>query len=167
MPIRVHNSLTKTKEDFIPATPSTVTMYACGVTVYDRCHLGHARSLYVFDVIRRFFQYRGFKVRFIRNITDIDDKIIEKTKELKKRFEEVVKEYITAYEGDLKRLAIDKAASMRETERAVSVHDLEPRHDAQVFSEHASVPRSAALAGPANWDEPVRFFGRLRPKRHP
>ncbi len=114
MPIRVYNSLTKAKEDFVPAKPNTVKMYTCGVTVYDRCHLGHARSLYVFDVIRRYFKYRGFKVHFIRNITDIDDKIIEKAKELKKNFEDVVKENIAAYEEDLERLAIDKA-------------DLEPR----------------------------------------
>jgi len=84
-------------------------MYSCGVTVYDKCHIGHARSLYIFDMFRRYLSYRGYDVRFIRNITDVDDKIINKGKELNKTFDEIVKDNIDAYERDLKNLGIEKA----------------------------------------------------------
>ena len=109
MSIHIYNSLTKKKETLTPLSGKTVTMYSCGVTVYDKCHIGHARSLYIFDVIRRYLAYRGYAVRFIRNITDVDDKIINKGKELKKSFDEVVRENIEAYERDLKNLGVDKA----------------------------------------------------------
>ncbi len=84
-------------------------MYSCGVTVYDKCHIGHARSLYIFDVIRRYLKYRGYQVYFARNITDVDDKIINRAKELGRSFDEIVRENIEAYERDLKNLGVDKA----------------------------------------------------------
>ena len=111
MPILLYNSLTKKKEEFIPINPDgkTVKMYTCGVTVYDRCHIGHARSLYVFDVIRRYLKFRGYQVRFVRNLTDVDDKIIHKANELKKTSEQVARENIASYYEDLKSLGIDPA----------------------------------------------------------
>lgn len=109
MPIFVYNSLTKRKEEFIPASHKVINMYTCGVTVYDQCHIGHARSLYVFDVIRRYLAFRGYKVNFVRNITDIDDKIIRKAKESNKTSQEVAEENIKSYREDLKRLKIDEA----------------------------------------------------------
>ena len=85
MSVHIYNSLTKHKETLIPDPGGKrINMYTCGVTVYDQCHMGHARSLYVFDVIRRYLQHRGFQVKFVRNITDVDDKIIHKANELKK-----------------------------------------------------------------------------------
>lgn len=84
-------------------------MYSCGVTVYDKCHIGHARSLCVFDMMRRYLKYRGYNVRFVRNITDVDDKIINKGKELSKSFDDVVRENIDAYRRDLKNLSVDEA----------------------------------------------------------
>ena len=78
MAIQIYNSLTKKKEEFIPQTGKNVKMYCCGVTVYDKCHIGHARSLYIFDMIKRYLNLRGFNVYFVRNITDVDDKIINK-----------------------------------------------------------------------------------------
>ncbi|MBI5415473.1 MAG: cysteine--tRNA ligase, partial [Candidatus Omnitrophica bacterium] len=87
----------------------TIRMYSCGVTVYDRCHIGHARSLYVFDVIRRYLKYRGYDVKFVRNITDVDDKIINRARETKKSFEDVVRENIAAYYEDLKGLGVERA----------------------------------------------------------
>lgn len=107
--IKVYNSLTKKKEDFTPAKGKKVKMYTCGVTVYDDCHIGHARSLYVFEVIRRYLNYRGFKVSFIRNITDIDDKIIKRANELKVNWKELVDKYIKNYYQDLSLLNIPKA----------------------------------------------------------
>ncbi|MBN1870142.1 MAG: cysteine--tRNA ligase [Candidatus Omnitrophica bacterium] len=109
MAILIHNSLTKKKEELVPLDGKTVRMYSCGVTVYDKCHIGHARSLYIFDVVRRYLKYRGYDIRFVRNITDVDDKIINKAKELNKSFDDVVRENIKAYERDLKNLGIRKA----------------------------------------------------------
>jgi len=109
MPIFIYNSPTKKLEEFTPLKPPEVNIYTCGVTVYDESHIGHARSLYIFDVIRKYLQYRGFKVNFVRNITDIDDKIINRANELKVDWKELVKKYIDRYNEDLKNLAIDKA----------------------------------------------------------
>lgn len=106
--IKIYNSLTRTKEDFEPIKPPKVNIYTCGVTVYDECHIGHARSLYIFDVMRRYLQYRGYKVNFVRNITDIDDKIINRANELKVGWKELVEKYITKYYEDLKALGIEK-----------------------------------------------------------
>lgn len=114
MTVRLFNSLTKTKEELIPQSGRILRMYSCGVTVYDKCHIGHARSLYIFDVIRRYLKYRGYDVHFVRNITDVDDKIINKARETGRSFEAVVEENIQAYDKDLNDLGIDRA-------------DLEPR----------------------------------------
>lgn len=109
MSIRLYNSLTKRKEDFVPLEEKKVNMYSCGVTVYDKCHIGHARSLYIFDIIRRYLTHRGFKVNFVRNITDVDDKIINKANELNRSFDAVVNTNIEAYYRDLENLALSKA----------------------------------------------------------
>ena len=81
MSIKIHNTLTGKKEEFRPIKKDRVSMYVCGPTVYDDPHIGHARSAYIFDVIRRYFEYKKIKVKFVRNVTDIDDKIINKAKE--------------------------------------------------------------------------------------
>jgi len=81
--IKVFNTLTGKKEEFKPLQSDTVGIYLCGPTVYDEPHIGHARSAYVFEVIRRYFQFKGYKVRFVRNVTDVDDKIISKAREQK------------------------------------------------------------------------------------
>ncbi len=108
--IKIHNSLTRKTEELQPLNPPEINMYTCGVTVYDDCHIGHARSLYIFDVIRRYLAYRGFKVNFVRNITDIDDKIINRANELKIDWKELVSRYINNYYQDLDSLGIAKAA---------------------------------------------------------
>lgn len=107
--IHIHNTLTRKKEEFIPINPPQVNIYTCGVTVYDECHIGHARSLYVFDVIKRYLKYRGFDVKFVRNITDIDDKIIYRANELKVNWQDLAKKYIDSYYRDLETLGIEKA----------------------------------------------------------
>lgn len=108
MSVYIYNSLSRKKEELIPVNPPQVNMYTCGVTVYDESHIGHARSLYIFDVIRRYLKYRGFKVAFVRNITDIDDKIINRANELKVNWSDLVKKYISRYYQDLKSLDIEK-----------------------------------------------------------
>ena len=79
--IRIHNSLTGEKEELVPFEPGRVGMYVCGDTVYDLCHMGHARSKIAFDMVRRYLAWRGLEVNFVRNITDIDDKIIKRAAE--------------------------------------------------------------------------------------
>jgi cysteinyl-tRNA synthetase len=109
MPIFIYNSLTKKKEEFLPLHPPQVNIYTCGVTVYDECHIGHARSLYIFGVIRGYLQKRGYQVKFVRNITDIDDKIINRARESGKGWDEVADKYIASYYEDIKRLGIARA----------------------------------------------------------
>jgi cysteinyl-tRNA synthetase len=82
MTLRIHNTLTRALEPFAPIEPGHVRMYVCGMTVYDLCHIGHARSAVAFDVARRWLQARGWRVTFVRNITDIDDKIIRRAGEI-------------------------------------------------------------------------------------
>ncbi|MCX5705351.1 MAG: cysteine--tRNA ligase [Candidatus Omnitrophica bacterium] len=111
MAIQIYNSLTRKKEELVPLNPPALKIYTCGVTVYDESHIGHARSLYIFDVIRRYLLYRGFVVTFVRNITDIDDKIINRANELKVDWIELVAKYIARYYEDLESLGIGKADS--------------------------------------------------------
>ena len=81
MTIRVYNTSTGKKEDFKPISEGSVKLYVCGVTVYDHCHIGHARSAIVFDVIHRYLIARGYDVTFVKNFTDIDDKIIARAEQ--------------------------------------------------------------------------------------
>lgn len=106
MAIQIYNSLTDRKEDFVPLSGNEVKMYTCGITVYDRSHIGHARSLFVFDVIRRYLKFRGFNVHFVRNITDIDDKIIDRAKETNRDAHDISEEQIKFYYEDLKALGV-------------------------------------------------------------
>lgn len=108
MSIHIYNSLSRRKEILEPLNPPRINMYTCGVTVYDESHIGHARSLYIFDVIRGYLEYRGFKVNFVRNITDIDDKIINRANELKIDWKELVNKYIGRYYEDLESLGVRK-----------------------------------------------------------
>jgi len=109
MAILIQNSLTKKKEEFQPQSSLEVKMYTCGVTVYDDCHVGHARSLFIFDTIKKYLEYRGFSVKLVRNITDVDDKIINRAKADGVSFNEIRQKYIDNYYRDLKALEIDKA----------------------------------------------------------
>ncbi|MEK6550847.1 MAG: cysteine--tRNA ligase, partial [Pseudomonadota bacterium] len=112
--IQIYNSLTRKKEPFTPITPGEVKMYVCGMTVYDYCHLGHARVMVGFDMIVRYLRARGLKVTYVRNITDIDDKIIKRAAE----------------NGEDIRVLTDRfIGAMHEDERALGVlpSDAEPR----------------------------------------
>ena len=110
MAISIYNTLTRKKEEFKPQKPPQVKMYTCGVTVYDECHIGHARSLYIFDVMRRYLEYRGFKVNFVRNITDIDDKIIKRANEANKDPTKLATEFEKSFMDDMKALNIDSVS---------------------------------------------------------
>jgi len=108
--IRVYNTLTGKKEEFVPLVPGQIGMYVCGVTVYDHCHIGHARAAMIFDVIRRYLEYRGFGVKYIRNITDVDDKIINRAREEKCEPREIAEKYTAEYNKDMERLGVRPAS---------------------------------------------------------
>jgi len=107
--IRVFNTMSGKKEDFVPLTPGKVNMYVCGITAYDVCHLGHARSAIVFDIIKRYLRYRGFDVTHVRNITDIDDKIIARAAREQSTTEEVAGKYTREYYEDMGLLGVSRA----------------------------------------------------------
>ncbi len=107
--IKLYNTLSGKKEEFIPLQPGKMTMYACGVTVYDYSHLGHARGAVAFDLIQRYFRRKGYDVKYVRNFTDVDDKIINRAKEEGISAAEVASKYIDAYQEDMKRLGVGRA----------------------------------------------------------
>ncbi|HUL22218.1 MAG TPA: cysteine--tRNA ligase [Thermodesulfobacteriota bacterium] len=108
MTLRVHNTMTGNKEEFVPLREKKVGMYVCGVTVYDLSHIGHARSAIVFDTIYRYFRYRGYDVTFVRNFTDIDDKIIKKANQESLDCKAVAEKYIGEFNTDMGRLGLEK-----------------------------------------------------------
>ena len=107
--MKIYNTLTGKKEEFIPFSKNEVRIYACGVTVYDYCHIGHARSAIVFDVMRKYFHYKGFHVTYVRNFTDIDDKIINRAQKEGIPWDAVAKKYTDEYYTDMDRLGVGRA----------------------------------------------------------
>jgi cysteinyl-tRNA synthetase len=108
--LTIYNTLTGKKEPFQSLVPGTVRMYVCGVTVYDYCHIGHARSALVFDVIRRYLEFSGYQVDFVKNFTDVDDKIIKRANEQGVSCDTITAKYIQAYYEDMGRLGIRQAS---------------------------------------------------------
>ncbi|MGA2192620.1 MAG: cysteine--tRNA ligase [Nitrospirota bacterium] len=112
--LRVYNTLSGEKEDFRPLNDARVGIYACGVTVYDHSHLGHARGAVIFDVVRKYLRHKGFSVTYARNFTDVDDKIIKRAAETGMTWKEVAEKYTDEYIKDMQKLGVDRP-------------DLEPR----------------------------------------
>jgi cysteinyl-tRNA synthetase len=109
MTLRVYNTLSGKKEEFKPLNPPKVGMYACGVTVYDYCHIGHARAAVAFDVIARYMRYSGYDVTYVRNYTDIDDKIINRSNEQNVDWKELAETFIEAHDTDMEALGVQRA----------------------------------------------------------
>lgn len=109
--IRLYNTLTRKKEDFVTLEPNVVKLYVCGVTVYNDAHVGHAMSAIVFDIIRRYLEYRGYNVRHVMNYTDVDDKIINRANQLGEDPLKLSQRYIEDYANDLKNLNVLPATS--------------------------------------------------------
>jgi len=109
--IKLYNTLTRKKEEFETLEPNVVKLYVCGVTVYNDAHVGHAMSALVFDVIRRYLEYRGYNVRHVMNYTDVDDKIINRAKQLNEDPLKLSQRYIEDYANDLKNLNVLPATS--------------------------------------------------------
>jgi cysteinyl-tRNA synthetase len=102
--IRIHNSLTGEKQELKPVEPGHVRMYSCGITVYDYFHVGNARMLVVFDMVSRYLRHRGLRVTYVRNITDVDDKIINRAREAGIDWREHAKKFTAAMHDDLDKL---------------------------------------------------------------
>ena len=109
--LSLYNTLTGKKEPFHSLQPKHVRMYVCGVTVYDYCHIGHARSALVFDVIRRYLEFSGYQVEFVKNFTDVDDKIIKRANERGVSCETITAEFIEAYYQDMGKLGVRRATN--------------------------------------------------------
>ncbi|MTJ49884.1 cysteine--tRNA ligase [Dolichospermum sp. UHCC 0259] len=130
MTLSIYNTLTRRQEQFTTVEPGKVKMYYCGVTVYDYCHLGHARACIVWDVVRRYLQFIGYDVRYIQNFTDIDDKILKRAREEDSSMEVVAERYIQAYFEDMSRLGIKEADEYPRATHTMNgiqrlIHDLE------------------------------------------
>ena len=104
--LKIYNTLARDKQEFIPIVPNTVRMYVCGMTVYDYCHLGHARVMVVFDMVYRWLKSSGYDVTYVRNITDIDDKIIKRAAENKESIHQLTQRFIDAMHEDADALGV-------------------------------------------------------------
>ena len=106
--MKVYNTLSGQKDEFLPQGDE-VRMYVCGVTPYDDCHIGHAMSYIIFDVIRRYLQFRGYRIKYVQNITDIDDKIIDRANQLGIPPRELAQKYTNSYFENMDDLNIGRA----------------------------------------------------------
>ncbi len=104
--LHIYNSLTRQKELFVPIAPNRVRLYVCGITAYDYCHIGHARVMVVFDMVVRYLRFLGYEVTYVRNITDIDDKIIKRAAELNEPVEQLTDRFIRAMHEDAQALGV-------------------------------------------------------------
>ena len=123
--MKIYNTMSRKKEELQTITPGEVKIYACGPTVYNYIHIGNARPLCVFDTFRRYLEYRGYKVRFVQNFTDIDDKIIKKAIEEGSDYKTVSEKYIKEYWTDTKGMNVREATvHPRATENIDEIIDI-------------------------------------------
>ncbi|MFQ5830550.1 MAG: cysteine--tRNA ligase [Candidatus Methylomirabilia bacterium] len=157
MALKIYNTLTRTKEEFVPLAPGEARIYVCGVTVYDLAHVGHARSALVFDVIQRYLRYKGYRVRYVKNFTDVDDKIIKRAQEEGVPASGLAERYIEEYRKDMAALGVQepdvepKATEhipqmIRLVERLVA-HGVAYRADGDVYFEVRRFPWYGRLSG--------------------
>ena len=129
--MKLYNTLTRQKEEFVPLEGNNVKMYACGPTVYNYFHIGNARCFVVFDMLRRYLEYRGYNVRFVQNFTDVDDKMIKRAREEGITVAEVAEKYIGEYFVDAKGLGVVPA----------TVHPRAPENIDEIISLTSPLPK--------------------------
>ena len=142
--MRIYNTLTQQKEEFKTIEPGKVRMYVCGMTVYDYCHLGHARVLVAFDVITRYLRHRGYDVHYVRNITDIDDKILRRADENGEVYTDLTGRMIHAMHEDEARLGVLAQQCVHLTHAA----NLHLQWAARLAALAAASARAATKGGP-------------------
>ena len=125
--MRVYNTLSRNKEEFVPREEGKVAMYVCGPTVYNHIHIGNARTFLSFDVIRRYLEYKGYDVRFIQNITDVDDKIINRANEEGRPAAEVAQEYTEAFISAMRALGVEDPTERPMATETIPMHDRDDR----------------------------------------
>ena len=150
--LRIYNTLSRSKEDFVPIAPPRVNMYVCGMTVYDYCHLGHARVMIVFDLVQRWLRSLGYQLTYVRNITDIDDKIIRRAVENGESIGALTERFIGCMNEDAAALGVQKP-------------DFEPRATQHIADMQQMIERLrgnglAYQAGGGDMNFPVRKFPR-------
>ena len=109
--MKIYNTMSKRKEEFVPLTPGEVKMYVCGPTVYNLIHIGNARPMIVFDTVRRYFEYKGYRVNYVSNFTDVDDKIIKAAQEEGVSCETITERYIAECKKDMASLNVRPATT--------------------------------------------------------
>ena len=123
--MKLFNTMTRQKEEFVPITPGEVKMYCCGPTVYNYIHVGNARPMILFDVLRRYLEYRGYQVTFVQNFTDVDDKIINRANEEGTTSQAISEKYIEEYFKDAHGLGVrDATIHPKATENIAQIIDL-------------------------------------------
>src|SRR5580658_1084710 len=156
--LKIHNTLTRSKRDFVPMEPGKIRMYVCGITVYDDCHLGHARMLLAFDMVFRWLMASGFDVTYVRNITDIDDKIIARAAENGESISDLTARTIAGMHRDTERLLmLPPSLEPRATEYVPGMVDLigklvakglaYPANNGDVYYAVAKFPGYGKLSG--------------------
>jgi cysteinyl-tRNA synthetase len=155
--LRIFNSLTRRKDEFVPLVPGEVRMYVCGVTVYDISHVGHARSALVFDVIRRHLRFKGYQVQFVKNFTDVDDKIIRRAAQEGVASQAISERYIAEYRADMTALGVlpgdvepkatDHMPQMIALIQRLAAKGLAYTVDGDVYFEVGRFPRYGRLSG--------------------
>ena len=157
MTLTLYNTLTRRQEPFETVEPGKVKMYYCGVTVYDYCHLGHARACIVWDVVRRYLQFIGYQVKYVQNFTDVDDKILNRARQEGGTMEEVAQRFIEAYFEDMARLNIKEADEYPRATHTMNgiqrlIHELEHKGyaypaDGDVYYAVRQFPEYGKLSG--------------------
>ncbi len=158
--IRIYNSLTKQKEIFTPIEPDKIGLYVCGMTVYDYCHLGHARVMVVFDMVVRYLRSVGFSVNYVRNITDIDDKIIQRANENGEDFHELTARFIQAMHEDSEALGV--LAPDQEPRASQSIAEIIAMVQNLLDKDHAYIAESGDVCYAI---ESFKDYGKLSGKR--
>ncbi len=169
--LRLYNTLTRQKEPLVPLVPGHVKMYCCGVTVYDYCHLGHARSYIIWDTVRRYLEWSGYAVRYVQNFTDIDDKILNRAMQEGSTMEAIAQKYTDAYFEDMAQLNIRDADDYPRATHTINgiqrlIHELEQKGVAypasgDVYYAVRSFPAYGRLSGRQLDDLQAGASGRL------
>ena len=156
-PLRLYNTLSHQVEDFVPHEPGKIRLYVCGMTVYDRCHVGHARAMVVFDAFVRYLRFRDWEVRFVRNFTDVDDKIIRRANELDEDPVALAARYIDAFHEDAGALGLVQPDE--EPRVSTSIEDIQKVTTQLVERGHAYVNEGSVWFEVKTFDEYGKLSG--------